>query len=73
MKMRKQTSMQTDEAMRNQISKLRQLGYGTFSNVIRIAVDRMYREETSKTRAQKFDPTIQNGGNQPYQQTNQDG
>lgn len=43
--MPKQTSFQATEATQTQLAALRQAGYGTTTDIIRIAIDRMHREE----------------------------
>jgi 4-hydroxy-3-methylbut-2-en-1-yl diphosphate synthase IspG/GcpE len=41
----KQTSVQLTDATIKQVKKLKELGFGTFTNIVRVAIDRMYREE----------------------------
>ena len=43
--MPRQTSLQLTEATERQVKVLRSKGYGTLTDIFRIAVDRMYREE----------------------------
>lgn len=43
--MPRQTSFQATEATDQQLADLRGAGFGTTTDVIRLAVDRMYREE----------------------------
>jgi hypothetical protein len=44
--MTRQTSIQLTEATERQANALRARGFGTFTDVVRLAIDRMYREET---------------------------
>ena len=43
--MTRQTSFQMTEATEAQLDHLKQAGYGTTTNIIRIAIDRMYLQE----------------------------
>ena len=43
--MPRQTSLQLTEATERQVKALRGKGYGSFTDIARIAIDRMYREE----------------------------
>lgn len=43
--MPRQTSIQATEATKRQADELKQLGFGTFTDVVRIAIDRMYQYE----------------------------
>lgn len=44
--MTRQTSIQLIEATERQVEVLKSLGFGTFTDIVRVAVDRMYREES---------------------------
>jgi len=44
--MSRQTSIQLSAAQERQIAALKQLGFGNLSTIFRIALDRMYRQET---------------------------
>jgi len=44
--MTRQTSIQLTQATERQANALRARGFGTFTDVVRISIDRMYREET---------------------------
>jgi len=46
--MPRQTSVQLTEATEQQIQWLKNEGYGTFTDITRIAIDRMYREEVNR-------------------------
>lgn len=41
----RQTSIQLGDATKRQLEKLKALGFGNQTDVIRVAIDRMYREE----------------------------
>lgn len=43
--MPKQTSIQLTEATQRQVSELQASGYGSFTDIVRLAVDRMYQKE----------------------------
>lgn len=43
--MPRQTSLQMTPATDRQVEALQKLGFGTFTDIVRIAIDRMYREE----------------------------
>jgi len=49
--MTRQTSIQLTEATDRQVKALTEQGFGTFTDVVRIAIDRMYRTETRKQEA----------------------
>ena len=56
--MPRQTSIQLTEATERQVDTLKQEGFGTFTDIVRIAIDRMYREEREmdiKSKAHKAD------------------
>lgn len=42
---RRQTSIQLTSATSNQVRELKRLGFGTFTSIVRIAIDRMYKAE----------------------------
>jgi hypothetical protein len=44
--MTRQTSIQLTEATERQANALRARGFGTFTDVVRISIDRMYNQET---------------------------
>lgn len=44
--MPRQTSVQLTEATERQIDALKALGYGSTTDIIRLAIDRMHRDET---------------------------
>ena len=46
--MPRQTSVQLTEATEKQIDWLKGIGYGNFTDIARIAIDRMYREEMNQ-------------------------
>jgi hypothetical protein len=46
--MTRQTSVQLIEATERQVEALKSLGFGTFTDIVRVAVDRMYRDESDK-------------------------
>lgn len=48
--MPRQTSMQLTPAQERQLDALRVAGYGSTSDIIRIAIDRMYNKEIKMTR-----------------------
>ncbi len=48
--MPRQTSFQITEATERQINALKTQGYGTATDIIRIAIDRMWRQETFQDR-----------------------
>ena len=50
--MTRQTSIQLTEATDRQVKALTEQGFGTFTDVVRIAIDRMYRTETRKQEAE---------------------
>jgi len=43
--MTRQTSIQITEAQQAQVEALKAKGFGTFTDIVRIAIDRMYRDE----------------------------
>jgi hypothetical protein len=43
--MARQTSVQITEATERQVELLKQYGFGSFTDIVRIAIDRMYRDE----------------------------
>ena len=43
--MTRQTSIQLTERTEHQVAALKVQGFGTFTSIVRIAIDRMYREE----------------------------
>ena len=43
--MSRQTSMQLTPATERQVEYLRQEGFGNFTDIVRLAIDRMYRRE----------------------------
>lgn len=43
--MPRQTSVQLTEATEQQVANLQERGFGRFTDIVRIAIDRMYREE----------------------------
>lgn len=45
--MPRQTSIQLTEATEQQVASLRERGFGTFTDIVRIAIDRMYTQETA--------------------------
>lgn len=53
--MTRQTSVQVTEATDRQVKALTAQGFGTFTDVVRIAIDRMYRTETRKQEAREMD------------------
>lgn len=44
----RQTSVQLSKATERQVEELKQWGFGSFTDINRIAIDRMYREEVRK-------------------------
>lgn len=42
---RRQTSLQVTEATERQVEYLRSIGYGAFTEIARIAIDRMHTDE----------------------------
>jgi hypothetical protein len=46
--MARQTSVQLIEATERQVEVLKSLGFGTFTDIVRVAVDRMYQDESDK-------------------------
>ena len=47
--MPRQTSVQLTEATQRQADELKQAGFGTFTDIVRIAVDRLHRAEVGST------------------------
>jgi hypothetical protein len=45
--MTRQTSMQITEATERQINALKSAGFGTLTDIVRLAIDRMYHQEIS--------------------------
>lgn len=43
--MSRQTSIQISDSMQRQITRLQAAGFGTFTDIVRLAVDRMYQQE----------------------------
>lgn len=48
--MTRQTSIQLTEAQAKQIEALKTQGFGSFTDIVRIAIDRMYRDEIRNTK-----------------------
>ena len=44
---RKQTSLQLTEATQRQVRELEALGFGSFTDIVRLAIDRMYQQEAA--------------------------
>jgi len=45
--MPRQTSIQLTEATERQVAFLQERGFGTFTDIVRIAIDRMHTQETT--------------------------
>ena len=48
--MPRQTSIQLTEATEQQVAFLREQGFGTFTDIVRIAIDRMHTQESAMMR-----------------------
>lgn len=59
--MPKQVSMQLTEATERQIHALTDLGFGNRTDIVRLAVDRMYREEREHVNTEKWDHVLIDG------------
>jgi hypothetical protein len=55
--MPRQTSVQLTESTQRQVAALTDLGFGTFTDIARIAIDRMYNQEIEKETKMK-NPTF---------------
>lgn len=51
----RRTTVNLTQATERQIEALKAQGFGTFTDVVRIAIDRMYRTETRKQEAREMD------------------
>ena len=74
--MPRQTSFQITEATEQQIAYLASRGYGTTTNIIRTAIDRMAQQEghkTMKTYTITAEPTTGRDGKPAYKLVGEDG
>ena len=59
--MARQTSVQITEATDRQVKLLSQNGYGTFTDIVRIAIDRMFQQEVSDMKHRQSDESLWEG------------
>lgn len=52
--MPRQTSIQLTESTEQQVSALQSLGFGTFTDIVRIAIDRMHMQERPRNADRTF-------------------